>query len=98
MDSHEMQPTEFKDHSEKQSETDEIVELTNIFTEKSKSGGLDVFEKVGKFGAELQKEFSREELEGYTLWHLIASSGKREGRTHTLDLPDKRIEHFIREL
>jgi hypothetical protein len=78
-----------------------LAELKDIFSRRRKEGGLDFYNKVGAFVAELLKEFTPSQLQATKLFHLVSDSGPSENpsaiKFTELDLPGGQIERFIRE-
>lgn len=76
-----------------------LRELHEIFWNKQKEDkDWTVQTKVVEFNKALLKEISREEAMSFELWHMIVGSTPHENDIKAFDLPDGRIERFIREL
>lgn len=55
------------------------------------------YDKIVAFGEELLREIPRETLSKFRLWHVLIGSTVSPKDAPELDLPDGRIERFIRE-
>lgn len=76
-----------------------VQELKDILIQRSEAkDALEYHDKTLSFTKQLEEELSKEELLGIRLYHvLIGSTPDPDRPTDSFDLPDGRIEKFIRE-
>ena len=79
---------------EKFDEAARLAELKGIMTAKVSLEGMD---KISNFYTQLKKEYGEDEMLKYRVAQVLIGSSTTEELSPYFDLPDGRIEKFIRE-